>query len=885
MKSIGSFFLLVLLVLTGVWFYRKLQEKERKKKEFEAEIVRQREIERQRLFDFFKAKLESIKTANNQFAKHLDLKNGYFTNCQLTVWKSQQINLKNEIKGKPFNFIQLSSEEVNSITTFNDYFDNAIKLRNEFNNLFVKEELKKYSTFFDSIEGKKLDLQQRTAIVTDEDNNIIIAGAGSGKTLTIIGKIRYLLDRYKITPEEILLISFTRKSANDLAKRIAAQGIKGITAKTFNAFGLEVVLNVNNGREPINVFENDRGQLKTLLQSIFNTLINNPSYLSKVTDYFIDYLKEPKSQFEFENHGRYIQYLKDQNYRPYKIESIGGYQMRRIVKSIEECKIANFLYFNGIDYKYSEPYEFNVTDYNHVQYCPDFSIYQNGKRIYLEHYGINGEGNVPSWFSANGNQNANEKYKESMKWKERTHLNNKTILIKTFSYEMFDGTLYENLTNRLNENGIVLNPKTQEEIWEIINENAKEEVKGFIDLFETYINLIKSNNYAISDLVRKNKSLDEAFQRKRNAIFLEIIEPIFNHYQNFLRDENQIDFSDMINKAVNYILMEEFPKKFSYVIIDEFQDISKGRYQLVKGIKTINPTCKLFCVGDDWQSIYRFSGSDIALFKEFENYFGWTVKSKIETTYRFEEPLISMSSNFITKNKNQSDKIIKGVQLKSTHHKIVYSPNQYPPDDTYVLKEILDELIESDNLIETKKIYLLGRYKFDIDRVRNSENTFEIEYGNQDKNIKIAYSNPLKKLVVEFLTVHKAKGLESDIVIILNCNAGKHGFPSQISDDPVLNLLLSAADQFPNGEERRLFYVAMTRAKEQTYFIAESSAKSQFITELEVESNNNAIRKCPVCIEGDIVRRQGLTSGRRWAFWDCSNKLNYKCSFQKEWEN
>ena len=885
MKSIGSFILLVLLVLTGVWFYRRHQENERKKKELEAEQARQRELERQKLFDFFKTKLVSIKTANSKFAKHLDLKTGYFTNYQLTVWTSQQINLMNEIKGKSYDFIQLSSEEVKSIKTFTDYFNNAINLRNDFNKVFVKEELKTYSTFFDSIEGKKLDSQQRTAIVTDEDNNIIIAGAGSGKTLTIIGKIRYIMDRYKIPAEEILLISFTKKSASDLANRIAAQGINGITAKTFNAFGLEVILIVNDGREPINVFGNDGNELKVLLQAVFNELINDALYLSKVTEYFLDYLKEPKSQFEFENHGKYIQYLKDQHYRPYKIETIGGFQMRRIVKSIEECKIANFLYFNGINYKYSEPYEINVTDYNHIQYCPDFSIYQNGHRIYLEHYGINREGNVPDWFVANGNATANERYNASMQWKEETHLGNQTTLIKTFSYEMFEGTLYEKLTQRLLENGIVLKPKTPEEIWQIINDNAKEEVKDFINLFETFINLIKSNNYSISDISKKNKSLADLFHRKRNEIFIEIIEPIFNRYQNYLRGENQIDFSDMINKAVHHIIKEEYPKRFSYVIIDEFQDISKGRYQLVKGIKTSNPACKLFCVGDDWQSIYRFSGSIIALFKEFENYFGLTVKSKIETTYRFDEPLISMSSNFITKNKNQSDKIIKGEQLKSTHHKIVYSQNQYPPDDTYVLKEILDELIESDNLIETKKIYLLGRYKFDIDRIRNTGNIFHIISGNQDSNIKISYSTPLKKLVVEFLTVHKAKGLESDIVIIINCNAGKHGFPSQISDDPVLNLLLSAADQFANGEERRLFYVAMTRAKEHTYFIADSSAKSKFITELEVESNNNSIRKCPVCIEGDIVRRQGVTNGRQWAFWDCNNKLNYKCSFEKEWEN
>ena len=189
MKGIGSFLLLVLLIISGIWFYRKHQENERNKKELEAEQARQRELERLKLFNFFKAKLDSIKTANNKLAKHLDLKTGYFTNYQLTFWKSQQTNLMKEIKGKPFDTIQLSSEEVKPIKTFTDYFNKATNLRNDFNKLFVKEELKKYSTFFDNIEGRKLDIQQRTAVVTDEDNNIVIAGAGSGKTTTIVGKV------------------------------------------------------------------------------------------------------------------------------------------------------------------------------------------------------------------------------------------------------------------------------------------------------------------------------------------------------------------------------------------------------------------------------------------------------------------------------------------------------------------------------------------------------------------------------------------------------------------------------------------------------------------------------------------------------------------------
>ena len=92
--------------------------------------------------------------------------------------------------------------------------------------------------------------------------------------------------------------------------------------------------------------------------------------------------------------------------------------------------------------------------------------------------------------------------------------------------------------------------------------------------------------------------------------------------------------------------------------MDEFQDISVDRYNFLKVLREGNPPAKLYCVGDDWQSIYRFSGSDMALFNQFSEYFGATEINKIETTYRFGEPLVSLSSHFIQRNKSQIQKDI-----------------------------------------------------------------------------------------------------------------------------------------------------------------------------------------------------------------------------------
>ena len=475
-----------------------------------------------------------------------------------------------------------------------------------------------------------------------------------------------------------------------------------------------------------------------------------------------------------------------------------------------------------------------------------------------------------------------------MEWKRDTHRRNGTVLIESYSYEMSEGILFENLTKNLESAGVILKPKSPEEIWKIISEAAKDEINSFITLFGTFITLMKSNNYSINDVINRNKQTQDKFSRDRNSLFIEIIKPIFERYENHLKERNEIDFSDMINKASKHIASGKHKRKFSYVIIDEFQDISIGRYQLVKAIKTSNPSCKLFCVGDDWQSIYRFSGSDIALFKEFENYFGFTVKSKIETTYRFYNPLISLSSEFIQKNPNQAKKELKGISSrKNTDYKIHYSitDNQ---DDTLAVQKIFNELLEFDDQIEDKEIIILGRYGFDIDRIKNENSVFKIDKTNE----VISYSlkteeGEIKRLKAQFMTVHKAKGLEGDVIIVLNCNSGKFGFPSEMSDDQVLNLLLSEADQFENGEERRLFYVAMTRAKEKVYFVTDSSYKSKFIAELEVESGQSPNKKCPTCKTADVVLRKSGKSknGNTYKFYGCTNYL-YGCDYTTtEWIN
>lgn len=874
--------LLIAGALIAYFFYNE-NTKSKKRKELERQQkLRLKQEQDERLRKTCVELLPLIVSANTAFKHLISSNEGYFANNSLQNWLLQYAQVYNKIKGSQVKSIGLPESDALAIETFIATYPTADEQREKCNTAFVTAELKSYEQFFSNIEGRSLDLQQRTSIITDEDNNIVIAGAGSGKTTTIVGKVNYVMQRYKTRPEEILLISFTQKSAQTLAERI---NIKGIEAKTFHKFGKDVITKVE--RQQPSIFP--EAQFRPLLQRFFNEELQKPAYLDLVTNYFTELLKPYRSQFEFEDQGEYIQYLKDQNVRPYKEvpNNLKGIKTTRleIVKSMEECRIANFLYFNNIDYEYEYPYEHQTATEAYRQYKPDFKITHNGKVIYLEHYGLNKNGDVPAWFTAEPGMTAREKYHQGIAWKRGLHTQHNTKVIETFSYQMQDGTLFDSLHKQLTDHGVSFRPRSSGEIWQIINQAAKEEVKGLIDLFSTFITLLKSNNYSLAQAKQKN-DFAKANEKVRNSAVLDIITPLYEKYQNYLDERREIDFSDMINRAAGYINDGKFAQPYRYIIIDEFQDISIGRYGLIKAIKAQNPSCRLFCVGDDWQSIYRFTGSDLTLFKDFSTHFGYSATSKIETTYRFSAPLIDTSSTFIEKNPNQARKKLRSLGNKQTSFAVEYGSGD-ESDDTATLLQVF-KTISGLADIDKKEILILGRYGFDFARIKNYDNTFALDTETQQLTYQSAPGiYPPIRLKADFMTVHKAKGLEADIVIVLNCNSGKHGFPSQLSDDPVLNLLLSSADQFVNGEERRLFYVAMTRAKQHLYLIAGENTKSKFITELETGTLQKAAVKCPNCKTADMVqRKEGVAkNGNKYKFYGCSN-YSFGCENTKMvWEN
>jgi DNA helicase IV len=669
MPVIAIIFIIIIFYLWNVWE----QNKRKNKRDLELRIAKAKAD--RILFDQINIILPRIRLEETRFSARLkDFSTGYFSNHELHIWKHSVNELYQAVSKSCFENIGLDDSDFFLLRRFEDYCKSGDLYRNDYNIKFINYELSNYRDFFDNVEGRALDDQQRRAIVKDEDNNIIIAGAGSGKTTTIVGKVNYILHRYNVDPKEILLISFANKSASTLLKRIS---VPGLEVKTFHKFSLEVIAETENCKPSIF----DDAQFTKLITQFFQELLKEPEYLNKTTSFFKDFLKPPKPQNEFKDQGEYFQYLKDLNFSTYKLltfQSRGKVTYKReIVKSIEECSIANFLLFNNVEYAYEAPYEFETSSKLYRQYKPDFKIISGDKIIYVEHFGVNKNGQVPHFFadSETGEtiEEAAKRYVDGIKWKRDIHVENGTCLIETYSHEMYDNILFENLHKKLTEAGVILVPKTPQEIWDIIVEAGKDEVDGVVRLFQTFITLLKSNNFSMSEVKNKNDNIRDEFQKKRNKFFLDLVGPVYERYQNYLTERKEIDFSDMINKAVEFVSSGKYERKLKYIIIDEFQDISIGRYQLIKALKETNPVCKHFCVGDDWQSIYRFTGSDISLFKEFEKYFGVTERSRIERTYRFKDPLLDMSSKFILKNPNQTIKALKGINCIYRLKSVPYS--------------------------------------------------------------------------------------------------------------------------------------------------------------------------------------------------------------------
>jgi DNA helicase-4 len=768
--------------------------------------------------------LSKVKEAIKEWEEILH-SNLFFDSFQKHCWLEIYKGLFKEVISFSIGQILLSNEKKDLIKSLKNILQNLDILQEKYNKQFVEEEKEEYKLYFmNVIPGQPFDDQQIEAIISNEVTTIVVAGAGTGKTSTIIGKTAYIIKKKLAEPSEVLLIAFTKKAADEMEERVSIIDSK-ITVKTFHALGYSIVGNLQ-GYKPNIVGDGKDQEIINLLQELFYQAFEQDNK-NLFLDFFAFSLKPEKVYGGFKNLDEYYNYVKSFDLRTIR--------EGKIVKSFEELKIANYLYLNGIDYEYEPEYKVKLQSPDKKLYHPDFYLPQYD--IYIEHFGIDRKGNVPHFFQGKGGKSAKLIYNEGIDWKRKIHQQYGTKLLETYSYENHEKILLQNLEIKLKKCHVQFNPVAKIEVLEKLK--IEHLIEPFIEFLYTFLNLVKSNMITVESLAKKAaESTDQRF-----ISFVEIFRIMYIKYDSYLRQNQLIDFNDMISLATNSVNNKEYLSPFKFIIVDEFQDLSYGRYLLLKSLMEQKRGSKLFAVGDDWQSIFRFTGADISLINEIEKHFGVTLRLKIETTYRFNNKILEESSKFIQKNSYQFKK-----QLKTK-----YLTDNPGFEIIYINKTLLQILAEISELDANAKVLLIGRYSFNI-----PENFSELK-------------KAFRKLNVDYVTAHKSKGLTCDYSILLNLNSGKYGFPTEVTDDPILNYILHEGEPFENAEERRLFYVAITRAKHKNYIITSKSNKSKFVRELEEDLGIESNDKFVICEECGGKMEKRTNKRDKSEFWGCTN--------------
>jgi len=477
--------ILIILVITITAYYFRRKSKQIKKIRADLDLLE-----------------EDILNAEKKFKIEYD-KDLYFSKKTLHLWKEKWKHVEAVVKrfGRMRHDWRVqaidNADLLNSILYVDQIFANGMDLVKERNSAFIKRECVAFKALFDSLESYQLTQSQRQSIITDECNNLVVAGAGSGKTSTIVGKVEYIVKKGLAKPEEILLLAFAREAKKEMEERMSSRLTVQPDIKTFHALGLSIIAE-SEGIQPSVTKLKDPPKLRDFIRRIIS--LDKQHSLDKFADetpaedkekdlrellttYFAYYLRPYRSVFEFTSLGEYIDYIKENQIRSLKGDP---------VKSYEECEIANFLYLNGINCIYERDYEIQTASRERRQYQPDF--YLPDYRIYIEHFGINKKGEPAPFVNA-------EEYLREMAWKRSIHKKHGTTLVETFSYEKTDGVLLSNLERTLKDYGVKFQRIPEEEIFEKINKLGI--VVPFVDLQAKFLNLFKSSNLTLNQLREK----------------------------------------------------------------------------------------------------------------------------------------------------------------------------------------------------------------------------------------------------------------------------------------------------------------------------------------------------------------------------------------------
>lgn len=703
------------------------------------------------------------------------------------------------------------------------------------NHRFLASELAACKDFFDKVEKSPLTDEQARAVVCFDNRVQVIASAGSGKTSTMVAKAGYALHRKLVPADRILLLAFNNEAAKELQQRIRERlsplGFPAdqIVARTFHAFGLDVIGAATGEKPTLAPWLESGGDLRQLMLIIDELKDRDPAFRTQ-WDLFRVVLGRDLPEFGKEEASPEDW---DRDSKASGFRTLQG----EVVKSQGERLLADWLFYNGVAYRYEAPYAVHTADPKHRQYRPDF--YYPAIDAYHEHWALDGQGRPPTEFTG---------YLDGVRWKRQLHRDQGTALLETTMAELWSGQAFKYLAKELTQRGITLDPNPDRPV----QGRLPIENDSLVRTFWTFLTHAKGNRLDDRQLRERLTAESTERFRFRHEIFLTLFGAIRQAWEAKLSMENVIDFEDMLNLATDHLESGRWRSPFELVMVDEFQDASRARARIARALVN-EPGRYLFAVGDDWQSINRFAGADLSVMTDFEKWFGPGQTLRLERTFRCPQSLCDVSSRFVLKNPRQLKK--KVVSTTPAYAATVQAVQV--PHDSQIAAAIRRHLSDLHAQVTTGQlppgsdgtvsVFVLGRYR-------------------RDEAFVPRWDDLTDRVRLKFLTIHGSKGLEADYVILPRLASGSHGFPSNIADDPVLQLAMPEGEDFAMAEERRLFYVALTRARRSVLLVTVQHKESSFMLELakdhgvkptNMEGETTHAQICPQCNQGSMVPRTG----------------------------
>lgn len=694
---------------------------------------------------------------------------------------------------------------------------------------FVKEvnARTRFKTFFTKSEKFRLNAEQRNVSMSFAPETLVVAGAGTGKTTVLLGRSKYLFLDERSDAKKILLLAFNKKASEEIAERANLLGLP-IVSQTFHGFAKRVleVAALHLGENSPSMFRTVESTKEIAFSSdskveqfLTNCLehLEDEELSGNLFLFFSQYMVPQYDHEEFESIEEYAQYVRS---------GVPVTLKNDRVKSHGEWLIANFLFVNQIPYTYEGLYvgQEDRKSWHH----PDFVL---GKNIVIEYFGCDKDGKTAPGIDA-------EAYANQIAWKRDVHLRNRSTLIELTYQDLKDGTLIDKLRTALLKERFNLVTLSKEQI--LLAANRLGYSTKLLRVLHRFLDFYRSSGLS-EEALRESTKGDV-----RSEVFVEIFLRVYKEYLGEIERQMHPDFTGLILEATKVLSNTPDFLPFDQVMIDEFQDISAARWALIEAIRKSKPSTHFTFVGDDWQAIYEFAGSDPAIMLSLGNWSKERKRVYLDETFRMPQELCTVSGDFVMRNKVQIPKELKGMGKTTSHSpSLIFHWDKSTGNSLGNIKEVISRIGDAANDPE-KELLVLGRYRKDLP--------------------PIAQLDQLWAGHVRVMTVHSSKGLEADYVIIADVNSAKGGFPSLIHDDPLLDLVRTKDSSFKHAGERRVFYVGITRARQECHVISSIEAPSTFALEFynskwgkHVGFDESKVSNCPACKTGWLTRNEKLS--------------------------